>query len=274
MPRATTHNFTLDPLAIKFFTADIVPKAAMDTNSLDDQLAYHRALSSYRKGSLAIIKGYYSVTEVSAFQTEPPKDPRDCERINIWKLEEKQTDVNVSIEALYDAMTEPELEQVVFVTNDTDISPSMQKIKQHNSVMAARGEREITVGLVVPVRDSEHRRPNQTLSDLADWTVSYIKPEELEQSQLPHKVKTSRRYTTRPVLWHPQAEVLTLIMKELGDVMSTGDCWRWLEDSNKPSPVNLPNLNGKVPLDLIETLQGAQDVLAHAIAYRKFKRGL
>ncbi|MPY24337.1 hypothetical protein [Shewanella sp. YLB-07] len=77
------------------------------------------------------------------YKVEGTLEPRDCKRVDIWKLEEKQTDV--------DAMTEPELEQIVFVTHDTDIAPAMLKIKEYDQSQLINRTRQITIGLVIPL---------------------------------------------------------------------------------------------------------------------------
>ncbi len=47
--------------------------------------------------------------------------------VDVWKLEEQQTDVNIVVESLFDVMTDDSLEQVVFVTNDTDLTSVLEK---------------------------------------------------------------------------------------------------------------------------------------------------
>jgi len=117
---------------IKYFTADIVGKAAKSPDSIKDQQSYHRALKAlYTEDKLTTIKGYYAVAATYAFlvdENNPSLDPRHCERAKIWKLEEKQSDVNIAVEALYDVLTDSEIEHVVFVTNDTDLEPALKKI--------------------------------------------------------------------------------------------------------------------------------------------------
>lgn len=128
LPSSAPKDTCLADLSIQFFTADIVEKAANSSDSVRDQKSYHRALESLND-QLQIIKGYYSVKTTSAFQVDiknPLKYPKDCERISIWKLEEKQSDVNLAVEAIYDALTHKDLKQIVFVTNDTDLVPALK----------------------------------------------------------------------------------------------------------------------------------------------------
>ena len=89
---------------------------------------------------------------------------------------------------------------------------------------------------------------------------------------MPHKVRVGRNFAIRPILWHPQAEILTIIIKVLREVDKLGECWRWLERWQQAFTFpDYPSLNDQAPLTLIDTIEGAQDVLAHAIAYRDYK---
>lgn len=268
----------LDAIAIKYFTAEIIDKAAADFDSRQDQITYHNALQAYSKNRLQIYKGYYSVTQVSAFRVEGKKLPRDSSRVEIWKLEEKQSDVNLAIEALFDAMTEENLQQVVFVSNDTDLAASMKKIKEYNPTRLAKGWKPIQIGLVIPTRsanstnNSDIRRPNKTLSLLVDWTVKSISSEWLARSQLPYKVPVGRRPAIIPVSWHPLATALLPIMAELRQVLKLGECWKWLE-TPKPKIAGLEDLSEITPLEVLNTKEGAQNVLEHAKKYREWKKG-
>lgn len=269
----------LADLGIKFFTAEIVEKAALDLNSKQDQNTYHNALENHCGDTLEIYKGYYAVNKVHMYQVENDKLPRECGRVEVWKLEEKQSDVNLATEALFDAMIEQELEQVVFVSNDTDLAASMRKISEYNPTRISKGWEPVRIGLVIPTRqalkeeDAESRRANKILSELANWTVKYIRSEWLENSQLPYKVRSGRRYATIPVSWHPEAEMLGLIMDELREVHTFGECWKWLE-TNKPLNNNMLDLTEITPIEVLHTPDGAAGVYEHAKAYRTWKRQL
>ncbi len=271
-------SFDSSQIMIKYFTADIVDKAAIDEHSTKDQETYHNALKAHSKNRIEIHKGYYSISKVSAFKVDGAKYPRDCERVEIWRLEEKQSDVNLATEALFDSMTEQIVEHVVIVSNDTDLAAPMIKIKEYNKVRLRNGWNPIRIGLVVPTHASRtkeqemnQRRPNKILSDLADWTVKAITDEWLINSQLPYKVFSGRRPSVIPISWHPSAEGLSLIMKELQKVNKFGECWKWLE-TVKPQQEGLMNLTNITPLEAIRTKEGVQGVYEHAKKYRKWKQ--
>jgi 6-hydroxy-3-succinoylpyridine 3-monooxygenase len=261
---------------IKFFTAKIVEKAALDINSTKDQETYHNALKKHIGDDLCLYEGYYAVNKVHAFQVQANRLPRDCERVEIWKLEEKQSDVNLATEALFDSVMEPELEQIVYVSNDTDIAASMIKVRKYNEVRVKKGWSSIRIGLVIPTKsstefnDKETRRANKTLSDLADWTVKQITLDWLESSQLPHKIPNGRRPASIPISWHPESEMFELVMDELSKVHKLSGAWQWLE-STKPEVVGLLDLTSTTPLDALRTPCGAVGVYEHAKVYVKWK---
>ncbi|GGN36157.1 NYN domain-containing protein [Marinomonas arctica] len=266
------------PQGVKFFTAKIVEKAALGTNSTKDQQTYHNALKKHLGDGLCLYEGYYAINKVHAFQVQGNNLPRDCDRVEIWKLEEKQSDVNLATEALFDSVVEQELEQIVYVSNDTDIAASMIKVREYNSVRLSKGWNSIRIGLVIPTKssesnDDEARRANKTLSDLADWTVKCITRDWLEKSQLPHKVPNGRRPALIPISWHPESEIFKLIMLELGKVHKLSESWQWLEQT-KPYVDGLMDLTSTTPLEALCTSDGAVGVYEHAKAYISWKLSL
>lgn len=233
----------LEPVAIKFFTAPILEQAAKAEDSLKCQEKYHAALTKHHSGRVELIKGYYSLTEAKAKvidPDDPKKWPKHCTEIaSIWKLEEKQTDVNIAIQAVKDALIE-EIEHVVFVTNDTDIAPALEMIRR--STKAA-------VGLVIPTTD--HRRmSNGELAKQAHWVRCHITQEELRQAQLPRVIQDTRRPVTKPDSWYARpdllAKALQLAIKQRG---SRSKAFQWLDTKN-------PHYEGKTPLEVLESDQG------------------
>ena len=90
------------------------------------------------------------------------------------KLEEKQTDVNLALHAVKDALL-GDIEHVVIVTNDTDIAPALNMIRAHTKAV---------IGLVIPTTDHE-RIPNAELGNYAHWVRTHITEVEPKLAQLP-----------------------------------------------------------------------------------------
>lgn len=177
---------------IKFFTADIKAKIATHGQiAQQSQQNYHRALLQLYPNQIEIIKGYYSLEKASflAYQNPPDK----LKRHEVWKLEEKQTDVNIALTAYRDACKN-KAEQLVFVSNDTDLAPALQALREDFG-------NTIQIGVVIP-RTKESSRPNnKQLSEFADWTRNYILENELKNSQLPSKIPTNKKTILRPNYW-------------------------------------------------------------------------
>lgn len=233
---------SLEAVAIKYFTAPILEKAAKAPDSLQCQEQYHSALRKHRPGRIELISGYYALTKSRAKavdQTDAAKWPRYCQDVEVWKLEEKQTDVNLAVHALKDALCN-EIDQVVIVTNDTDIAPAVEMIRQATKVM---------VGIVVPTTAHE-RRPNDALARQAHWIRTHMTLSELRASQLPRVIIQGKKSAIKPLSWYAHSDVLrsalTLAVAVRG---SQADAFKWLTLSNAL-------FDGRSPLDLIEAGEG------------------
>jgi len=120
--------------SIKFFTAKIVESVAKSIGSVSSQARYHTALRKMHAARVELIEGYYAVNKMKVKIVDaqtPNQAPRDCQGIIAWKVEEKQSDVNLALHAYHDAITGA-VDQVVIVTNDTDLAPALRMIRDHN----------------------------------------------------------------------------------------------------------------------------------------------
>ncbi len=187
----------ISSLHIKFFTADI--KAKVATNGHDARIAqqsYHRAIEHLYPEKVSIIKGYYSLDKAHLPVYQNPIDKQS--KVEVWRLEEKQTDVNIALHAYRDA-AKNEAEQLVFVSNDTDLEPALIAIREDFG-------QEHKIGVVIPVRKSpahqKQRRPaNNRLSEQANWTRRYLTDDELSNSHLPDKIPTRKKPIIKPKYW-------------------------------------------------------------------------
>ena len=133
---------------------------------------------------LEIIKGYYSTGKAILPVFKKPPDKKD--QTAVWKLEEKQTDVNLALHLFCDVI-KTQAEQVVVVSNDTDLETALMMIREEHDL-------KIKIGVAIPApKQVEKKRcpSNQRLSQYADWTRHYILDDELEHSQLPKQIATN-----------------------------------------------------------------------------------
>jgi 6-hydroxy-3-succinoylpyridine 3-monooxygenase len=240
------------PLAIKYFTAQIMEQSAKAHDSVSSQARYHNALRKRHDGRIKIIEGYYSLIEAKAKIVDaenPRKWPRDCQEILVWKLEEKQSDVNLALNIYHDAIS-GEVDHVVVVTNDTDIAPALQMVRDHTKA---------TVGLVVPTREQE-RVPNVDLAKLSHWVRKHIGADELAACQLP-RVIPGRKPTIKPESWYARPDLLERVLQGAIPIAgSRSKAFKWMEETND-------RLKGKAPIDLVETDEGAAVVMQYIQDY-------
>ncbi len=157
--------------ALNFSQPRFLKKAAKAADSVSSQARYHTALRKIHDGRIELIEGYYSLIESKAKiidADDPNKWPRNCQSISVWTLEEKQSDVNLALQAYHDVITK-QVDHVIIVNNDTDIAPALKMIRIHTAA---------TIGLVIPTRDHQ-RVPNTELANLAHWVRTHITKSEL-----------------------------------------------------------------------------------------------
>lgn len=180
--------------AVKFFTAPV--KAKVSTHgqqSLVSQAAYLKALRTLHPDTIEIIQGYFIQERGALPRYKKPIDKND--KVHVWRLEEKKTDVNIALH-MYRDVVQKKSDQIVLVSNDSDLVPSLEFIKQDYP--------EIVVGSIMPRRQlkgGKNRVSNKEISDLSDWTRHYLLNIELEQSQLPDVVPAWKKAAFKPDYW-------------------------------------------------------------------------
>ncbi|WP_269216595.1 MULTISPECIES: NYN domain-containing protein [Pseudomonas] len=182
--------------SIKFFTAKIIETVARAPDSVSSQARYHTALRKLYQDRIELVEGYYAVNRLKVKVVDasnPSRPPRECEEIQAWKVEEKQSDVNLSLQVYHDAITGA-IDHAVVVTNDTDIAPALQMIRKFTTVR---------VGLVVPTTNRE-RIPNTELAELAHWKRTHITHAELAACQTPRNSRTKSHGKTGVLVCTPR----------------------------------------------------------------------
>jgi uncharacterized LabA/DUF88 family protein len=177
---------------VKFFTARIMGRYCADLKSVDRQDTYLRALENHTD-NVSIILGHYVVTRPSGRCLS--ENGRLGQEVQIEKPEEKQTDVNIAIE-LYRDCAKGECDQVVLVSNDSDLAPALRAVSEDFPAVRR--------GLVIPTKG----RKSQSLIELADWSLPKIKPSDLQAAQLPRVIHyrtgrdgQKRKHLIKPVEW-------------------------------------------------------------------------
>lgn len=142
---------------------------------------------------MTLVEGFFQLTKGMFPRYQKPLDKTD--KVAVWRLEEKQTDVNIALH-LYDDVVQGKVEQVVLVSNDSDLVPAFQ--------FARRAVPSLVIGTILPRQHHEsgnHRPNNIELSSISDWSRQYIRDEELQAAQLPDKIPTRKKPIFKPDYW-------------------------------------------------------------------------
>ncbi len=178
----------------KYFTSPVLTRVATKGElSHQSQNTYHKALTITHGENIEIIMGYHSLEKGTPPIYEHPIQKDN--KVEVWKLEEKQTDVNIALHMYRDAIKQS-CDQIILVSSDSDLEPALKMIKEDVP--------EMEIGLILPRKkptNKKNRPGNEKLSRLANWTRSYISEEELELFQLPEKVPTKKKPAIKPQYW-------------------------------------------------------------------------
>lgn len=153
---------------IKYFTARVRP-SPNDPNLNVRQDTYLRALRAYCP-LLELHYGHFLRHRVAMEHANPPPPS-----VEVWKNEEKGSDVNLALHVLNDAWLNA-YDCAVIVSNDSDLAESLRLVKaQHQKI----------IGLVTP--GAPKRKTSRQLRECADF-MKPIRTWMLHESQLPDRI--------------------------------------------------------------------------------------
>ena len=184
--------------AVKLFTAHALAKfATHGQKSVEAQQSYLRALELLYPERMQITRGIHSHDKTGTLLPEYiAGQPYDrLKRTRVWKIEEKQTDVNIAISMYRDAAKNL-VDHQVLVTNDSDAEPTLKAIREDSP--------HITVGVITPVRPPDSggaRSISASLERHAHWMRRYILDAELDAAQLPLRIPTKKKPIMKPEHW-------------------------------------------------------------------------
>ena len=186
-------NPSIEIVAVKYFTAPV--KGSIATHgeqAVQSQNAYLKALRTLYPNLIEVIEGYFVLEEAGLPRYQKPLVKTD--RLQVWKLEEKKTDVHLAIQMYRDACHG--VEHQVLVSNDSDLVPALEAIRADYP--------RLTIGVVMPrlKRTGSDIRPTNTeLDNLAHWTRHHIHENELAAAQLPNLIPTKKKPIYKPTYW-------------------------------------------------------------------------
>ena len=169
---------------IKYYTARISSRGDGD-KSPERQKLYLKALAHYTP-ELKIYYGHYLTNRIKAKVCDPK--PNDPAYVNVFKTEEKGSDVNLALHMLRNDARLKKYDCAVLVSNDSDLSEALRFVSE---------EHNLTIGLIVPGNE-KYRKISHELGKYAKFKHR-ISNSLLEKSQLPNSIPNSNFY--RPLSW-------------------------------------------------------------------------
>jgi Uncharacterized conserved protein len=182
-----------DLIRIRYFTSPIKGSFSRRGQvSTDAQSTYIRALRT--RPCITVTEGRFLVDGGYAIRHQVP--PNRDDKVKIWRIEEKETDVSIALSMYHDAQCES-VDQIVLISNDSDMVPALKKI---------RAETRATIGVILPIRSvpgtaTLASRPSAGLANQADWVRPHVLASELERAQFPSCIPTKRKAIRRPSHW-------------------------------------------------------------------------
>ena len=178
-------------LQIKFFTANILGSIASSKNSVGNQAKYHNALLKLYPNNIEIIKGKFLKETITArLVTDIPNFNQ--KEVEVLKLEEKKTDVNIAI-SMYRDVVNNACDQIIICSNDTDLVPAVSAVYEDFPKM--------NIGIVFPINEKSPRVSSKEFKDISHWEWKRISNSDLEYSQLPQKIPTHKKAIIKPLEW-------------------------------------------------------------------------
>jgi uncharacterized LabA/DUF88 family protein len=185
-------------VSMDYFTSSVKPELATRGRiSKEAQDTYVRALKA---NNVSVHYGRH--------QLEPARAPRFIDKkigasrqdkVAIWKLEEKETDVHIAISMYRTAARETNehnakrIQQLVLVSGDTDMAPALKAIREDFPQMI--------IGVVLPCRTEFKRAPPGSLKEYSHWMRRVVTSEELQSHQFPVRVATHKAPAIKPDYW-------------------------------------------------------------------------
>ncbi len=183
---------------ISFFTSGVKPSlASRGIASKEAQDTYLRALIAR---DVQVFYGRHQLESGKAPRFINKQTPASrTDQVEVWKLEEKETDVHIAI-SMYrlvsrEAQLPPEqrTQQIVLVSGDTDMTPALKALREDFP--------NLRIGVILPHREGIQRTVPGSLKRSADWMRHVVTEIELADHQFPPRIPTHKKPALKPAYW-------------------------------------------------------------------------
>ena len=186
-----------DIIAVKYFTSivKVKPLVAIDKLKTDDEKKEAKEVETRQRNYLNALKRHVPKLEIikgkfsSPIRTKPAI-AENGDEVDIFNIEEKQTDVNLAVTMVKDAFCQSH-DCVLLVSNDSDFKGALKIVKEHTP--------DKKIFLFNP-------REGRSAKDLGEYAIEIDIKDKLQlfaDSQLPETIKDTRtgKSIKKPALW-------------------------------------------------------------------------
>lgn len=178
-----------DLVEVRYYTAPVLGRMSDDLESPKRQRLYLQALRKMHPQRVSIIEGKILPTTPYQRLVKPIEEAPHLTMVQVYDFNEKKTDVNLASDIITGAWTNV-YEQAVICSNDSDLEGALAAVRLHHP--------HLRIGLVAPIKGSNHRHICSDLKKNADWT-KILSPVHLAESQLPPRIPHSD--IRKPITW-------------------------------------------------------------------------
>lgn len=173
---------------VHYFTATLKPRTLDDQRSATRQQVYLRALQTLGP-TLQVHYGQFRSDRRWMTKAPLEVDPATgkAKRAQVFKMEEKGSDVNLAVQALVDAHFEV-ADLYVLLTNDSDQVGTINRLRQ---------ELQVRVGLVLPIAENPKRGSKELQQTTPDY-VGLLPDVLLASSQFPDQILDAHGTISKP----------------------------------------------------------------------------
>lgn len=182
---------------VYYFTSPVLPQLA--SNGVASHEAQHTYIRALKSKGVEVVQGKHRLDKGKALERVEGVAASRQRLVDIWSLEEKQTDVNLALSLYRFALKQRDLpdpervSQLVIFSNDSDFEPALAAVREDFP--------EVSIGVIAPIREGMKRSPSGSLKKHAHWMRSEIKDVELSSSLFPDRILTDKKPIFKPAYW-------------------------------------------------------------------------
>ena len=182
-------------VCLKYFTAPVLASYSRHGKEADlAQSTYLRALRTSGAGRVEIIEGFHLFEQTATPRWIEGVPPHRDHMVQVWRLKEKQTAVQMAMHLYRDAVRGRYAQQVI-CSGDADLEPCLAFLRADAP--------SIRLGLVTPLRleSQQASMANTRLAPYANWVRQSISRDELAAAQFTDPILGGKNPLNKPAHW-------------------------------------------------------------------------